>query len=82
MNALELKGSLLQLVANLKDEQLLLELYKTLSEHYKQQHHDWWEELNRSQQKELDNAIEESYQPTNLISDQKARKQISEWLQK
>jgi len=82
MNALELKGSLLQLIANLKDEKLLLELYKTLSEHYKQQNKDWWDELQASQQKELSLAIEESYEPSNLISDKKARQQINEWLQK
>lgn len=33
MNSLELKGSLLQLIANIKDEKLLLDLYKTLTDH-------------------------------------------------
>ncbi|MEM6319408.1 MAG: hypothetical protein AAF960_17185 [Bacteroidota bacterium] len=82
MNTLELKGSLLQLIANLKDEKLLAELYKTLISHYQNQDNDWWENLQKAQQDELSIAIEESYDPTNLHSDKNARKQIAQWLQK
>ena len=82
MSTLELKGSILQLLANVKDEELLQELYKTLKNHIQEQDKDWWDELNATQQLELDKAIEESYEADNLVSDKTARKTINQWLQK
>jgi len=76
MNILELKGSLLQLIANVKDEALLLDVYQIITDRFQQHDKDWWDELNKSQQKELDTAINESYEDKNLVPDKAARQMI------
>ena len=80
MSVLEIKGSLLQLIADISDEKLLRYLHNDLLE--KTKNEDWWENLPRSVQGELNEAIEESYEKTNWVSDDDARKQIQEWTKK
>jgi hypothetical protein len=74
MSVLEIKGSLLQLIADISDEKLLRYLHNDLLE--KTKNEDWWENLPLNVQSELDEAIEESYEETNWVSDDDARKQI------
>ena len=84
MSALELKGSLLELISKVKDEDLLLRLKDILSDAIQQNlsKTDFWDELTEEQQKELDAAIEESYHEKNLISNEEVMNKYKKWLKK
>ncbi|MBK8563391.1 MAG: hypothetical protein IPN76_08585 [Saprospiraceae bacterium] len=43
---------------------------------------DWWDELTPAQQEELQLAIDESYDESNLVSDEDAQAMIQSWLNK
>ena len=79
MNTLELKGSLTDLIASVQDEDLLKELLRvvrsTISKK-KGEEPDWWDELSPAQQKELDEALEASFDEANWVSEKEARIQI------
>ncbi len=84
MNALELKGSLTDLIASVKDSDLLEELYQVVREtiQKKKSEPDWWDGLTSEQQKELDGALKASYDESNWVTDDEAQSQIRQWLDK
>jgi hypothetical protein len=43
---------------------------------------DWWDELTPAQQAELQLAIDESYDESNLVSDEEAQAMFQQWLNK
>ena len=43
---------------------------------------DWWDELTPEQQSELQIAIDESYDESNLVSEEEAQAMIQSWLNK
>jgi hypothetical protein len=83
MNALELKGSIIDTVAKVNDLALLDELNQLVHKFIKlKQDTDWWDELTSEQQKELQLAIEESEDESNLVSEEEANEMIQKWLSK
>ena len=62
---------------DISDEKLLRYLHNDLVE--KTKNKDWWDDLSPLLQDELDEAVEKSYEKTNWVSDDEARKQIQEW---
>ncbi len=84
MNALELKGSLHELIAKVNDASLLAELHLLIREfiQQKKEDSDWWDDLTPEQQKELQLAIDESYDEANLVSNEEAQAMIQQWLNK
>ena len=84
MSALEIKGGILDMISKVKDKELLLKLHQVLSEMIEQNlsKTDFWDELTEEQQKELDAAIEESYDEKNHIPHEEVMKKYQKWLKK
>jgi hypothetical protein len=86
MNTLELKGSLVGLIAQINDQTLLIrmiEAYKNIiSESNEDEENDWWDDLPIEQQIRLTKSIEESYNPENLIDHAVMQKKHAKWLRK
>lgn len=81
MNALELKGSIVDTVAKVNDLVLLEELNQLVHRFLKlKQDTDWWDELTPEQQKELQLAIDESYDESNWVSNEEAQAMFQQWL--
>ena len=84
MNTLELKGSIIDIIARVNDLTLLDELNRLVHEFIKQKQKDtdWWDELTPEQQEELQLAIDESYDENNWVSNEDAQAMIQQWLNK
>ena len=74
MNTLELKGSLLDLISKANDNTRLARLFEAYNEIFTTDETDWWDELPAEQQARLNQSIEESYGPENLIDHEKMKK--------
>ncbi len=81
MNVLELKGGLLEMVANVRDEAILIQLQSAFKKVI-QPENDLWDELSDERKKLLDQAIEESYDPNNWIDHEEVKKKHAKWLSK
>ena len=81
MNVLELKGNIIDLVAQVKDVGLLEDLNDLIKNAIKKSKEkgDWWDELSPVQQDELDKALEDSYDES---TNDKAQATIQQWLNK
>ena len=84
MNVLELKGNIIDLVAQVKDVGLLEDLNDLIKNAIKKSKEkgDWWDELSPVQQDELDKALEDSYDESNWVTNDKAQATIQQWLNK
>ena len=82
MNTLELKGSLLDLISKANDNTRLARLFEAYNEIFTTDETDWWDELPAEQQTRLNQAIEESYDPANLIDHEEMKKKHAKWLRK
>jgi TRAP-type C4-dicarboxylate transport system substrate-binding protein len=82
MSTLEIKGGLLDMISKINDKKLLLEVHQLLSDLMEQRiaQTDFWDELSTQQQKQLDEAISESYEAANLISHETVLKKYKKWL--
>ncbi|MBX2928326.1 MAG: hypothetical protein KF852_10865 [Saprospiraceae bacterium] len=70
MSVQELKGSMVDLLAQVNDRNLLEQIYEVVQEIITDNLNktDWWEELPMQVQKELEAALEESKDPENLVA--------------
>ena len=82
MNTLELKGSLLDLISKANDNTRLARLFEAYNEIFTTDETDWWDELPAEQQARLNQSIEESYDPKNLIDHEEMKKRHAKWLRK
>jgi hypothetical protein len=83
MNTLELKGSLLNLIAQANDGNRLAKLFEAYYTIFdNEQETDWWDELPVEQQVKLEKAIAESYDYANLIDHEDMKKKHAKWLRK
>ena len=82
MNTLELKGSLLDLISKANDNTRLARLFEAYNEIFTTDETDWWDALPVEQQARLNQAIEESYDPKNLIDHEEMKKKHAKWLRK
>ena len=82
MSTLEIKGGLYDMISKVNDEKLLRELYEVISDIITENmsETDFWDELSEDQQKELEKAIEESYDDNNLIKHETVVNKYKKWL--
>ena len=84
MSKLELKGSILELIASINDRDSLTELKKLISDFVGHRiiDSDYWDELSEKEKQELEIAIEESEDPTNHVDHQEVMKKYNKWLER
>jgi len=84
MSKLEIKGSILELIASINDRESLNELKKIISDFvgHRIKDSDYWDELSEIEKKELEIAIEESDDESNHIEHEEVMKKYSKWLGK
>jgi hypothetical protein len=84
MSVQELKGSMVDLLAQVNDRNLLEQIYEVVQEIITDNLNktDWWEELPLQAQKELETALEESKDPENLVAHDVVKNQFQRWLSK
>ena len=80
MNVLEIKGSLHDIISKVEDKNLLLRMFDAFQDIIRFQ--DTELELTGEQQKQLEAAIEESYEEANLIDHEEAMKIHARWLKR
>jgi len=79
MNIAELKMEMVEIISQTYDELTVNRLYAKIHEIIELEE-DGWNDLSPIEQKQLDAAIEESYDPTKLVSHEDALKMIDQWL--
>jgi len=79
MNTLELKGGMIEMIANVNNKQLLQHLYEIMSDIIAQTTNDDTV-LSIEQEKQLDKDIEASFVPQNLVEHEEALQKMSRWL--
>jgi hypothetical protein len=82
MSVLELKGELLDMLSAVNNEQILLRLKQVFRQVTEDELYDGDFVLTSEQEKELAEAIEETYHEENLVSHADALKELSRWLKK
>lgn len=84
MSNLELKGGILEMIARIDDQESLRELAKIITEFLgnHEQDNDYWEELSEAEKRELDSAILESEDESNLVDHEDVMKKYERWLNK
>ena len=84
MSKLEIKGSILELIASINDTDSLNELKKIISDFvgHRIKDSDYWDELSDHEKKELEIAIEESEDEANHVDHEEVMKKYSKWLGK
>ncbi len=72
MNVLEMKGSLVQLIAVESDEAILREMFSAVMNclRAKPATGDWWDELSAEEQAELEQGYQDSFDEANLVDGQ------------
>ena len=80
MNVLEIKGSLHDIISKVEDKNLLLKMFDAFQDVLRFQDTDF--QLTDDQQKQLEAAIEESYDEANLIDHEDAMKIHARWLRR
>ena len=80
MNVLEIKGSLHDIISKVEDKNLLLKMFDAFQDVIRFQETD--ADLTPDQQKQLEAAIEESYEEANLIDHEEAMKIHARWLKR
>ena len=76
-HALQLKSDILDILAKIKDEQELLEIYDYLHAYIDED--DYELNLTKAQETELDLAIAETYDPSKLTPHSEVMKMMKEW---
>lgn len=84
MSTLEIKGGMYELISKVNDKELLIQMYELIGEIVTQNlsQTDFWDELSDEEKVELDQAIEESFDDTNLIPHNKVTDKYTKWLNK
>lgn len=81
MNVLEIKGSLFDLLSEVKDKEGLLKIREFIIEFINQRKEgdkDWWDELSGEQQSQLKKSIEETERGENLIPHEEVMRKIED----
>jgi hypothetical protein len=79
MNIAELKMEMVEIISQTYDEPTVNRLYAKIHE-VMEEDDDGWNDLSLKEQKLLDAAIEETYDPSKLVSHEDALKMIDQWL--
>lgn len=79
MNTLELKGGMIEMIASVKNQEVLLHLYEAISEIITEAYQES-EALSPTQEAQLDTDIEASYVSENLMEHELVLQKMSQWL--
>ena len=79
MNTAEMKLEMFELLAQTKDKNKVTQLYEVMQDVLDSEN-DGWNDLSLEEQKKLDTAIEETYNPKKLIPHDDVLKMIDKWL--
>ena len=84
MNALELKGGIYDLIAQVNDKDLLAKMHAMISQLISQNDEqvDFMDELPDEIQNEVRIAYQESFDEKNLVSEKEAMEEIQKWRKK
>lgn len=85
MSSLEIKGGILEMIANIDDVESLEELKKLVTEfvgNRVKSDTDFWDELSETEQAELEQAIAESEDSANHITHNVVIQKYKQWLGK
>lgn len=84
MNALELKGGLYDLIAQVNDKELLARIHTVITQLINQDEDqvDFMDELPPEVQEELRLAYQESFDDKNLVDEKVAMEEIQAWRKK
>lgn len=84
MSNLELKGGILEMIATIDDQETLKELARIISEFMgnHEQDSDYWDEISELEKNELESAITESEDESNLVDHKEVMKKYKKWLDK
>ena len=84
MSNLELKGGILEMIATIDDRETLKELAKIISEFIgsHERDSDYWDEISDLEKNELESAITESEDESNLVDHEEVMKKYKKWLDK
>jgi len=84
MSELEIKGSILELIASINDKDSLNELKKLINDFvgHRIKETDYWDELSEEEKSQLEIAIEESEDEANHVAHKDVMKKYSKWLGK
>ena len=80
MNTLEMKVSIFETVAQTHDAGTATRLYDAINDVMEEDESDGWSDLTPEQQKKLDAAIAQTYNPAKMVSKEAAYKMIEKWL--
>lgn len=79
MNTAEMKLEMFELLAQTKDKNKVTQLYEVMQDVLDSEN-DGWNDLSLEEQRKLDTAIEETYNPKKLIPHDDVLKMIDKWL--
>jgi hypothetical protein len=79
MNIAELKMEMVEIISQTYDEPTINRMYAKIHE-VMEEDEDGWNDLSLKEQNLLDAAIEETYDPSKLVSHEDALKMIDQWL--
>jgi hypothetical protein len=75
----EMKVEMFELLAQTHDEAKVVKLYEVMHG-VLDADNDGWSDLSAAEQQKLDNAIEETYNPSKLVPHEQVLKMIDKWL--
>ena len=81
MNTLELKGGMMNIISRVEDEAVLTQMFEAITEIIVETYGQI-SELSPEQVVELELAIEETYNPGNLVDHDEVMKNMTRWLKK
>ena len=81
MNTLELKGGMMNLISRVEDEAVLTQMFEALTEIVAETY-GAIPDLSPEQEAELELAIEETYNPDNLVDHEEVMKNMARWLKR
>lgn len=80
MSVLELKGSLLEMIGDIQNEEILNSLFILIKQASEDE--DWWDNIPAKHQERILKSYEESFNPENWIDHKDMKIRHAKWLQK
>ena len=80
MNILEIKTEMIKIITETHDEEMLTLFYEAINDVIAEENSDGWSDLTPEQQKKLEFAIAQSYDPAQSVSYEDGLKMIDKWL--
>ncbi len=85
MTQLEIKTNFHKLIDEIEDQNELTKLYEyfiALKQNFEKSGSDWWDELTDAQKADLDLALKECEDESNLIPHEQVMEEAKKWLKK